>query len=129
MTDDETVAPVPAGFVPGPPSVPFGWRNVDGTIDGGRLIEPIAEPAARRVLLLAIAIGVLCQLLFVHQEGGCWPSTLPVRNPPWRARTWRALDPAQVPADGASGLDAAYLGALGDDAVRVLLDGLPSMSA
>jgi hypothetical protein len=41
----------------------------------------------------------------------------------------RALDPGSIPADGSSGLDAAYLSALGDDAVPVLLSGLPSMNA
>jgi hypothetical protein len=41
----------------------------------------------------------------------------------------RALDPGSIPADGSSGLDAAYLAALGDDAVPSLLSGLPSMSA
>jgi hypothetical protein len=70
MANEKGVAPNPAGFVPGPPAVPLGWRSRDGTIDGEALVEPIAEGAARRVLVLAIAIGVLCQLLFVHQEGG-----------------------------------------------------------
>ena len=41
----------------------------------------------------------------------------------------RALDPGSIPADGSSGLDAAYLSALGDDAVPVLLSGVPSMTA
>ena len=70
MTNETGVPPTPAGFVPGPPPMPLGWRHLDGTIDGEALVEPIAERAARRVLVLAIAIGVLCQLLFVHQEGG-----------------------------------------------------------
>ena len=70
MTNEKGAAPTPAGFVPGPPAVPLGWRNLDGTIDGEALIDPIAEGTARRLLVLAFAIGVLCQLLFVHQEGG-----------------------------------------------------------
>ncbi len=70
MTNEKGLAPDPTAFVPGSPPLPLGWRNFDGTIDGEALIEPIAEPAARRVLMLAVATGVLCQLLFVHQVGG-----------------------------------------------------------
>jgi hypothetical protein len=39
----------------------------------------------------------------------------------------RALDPALVPADGWVGLDTGYLGALGDDAVPILVDALPRL--
>jgi hypothetical protein len=40
----------------------------------------------------------------------------------------RALDPSLVPADGWVGLDTGYLGALGDDAVPVLVDALPRLA-
>jgi len=39
----------------------------------------------------------------------------------------RAIDPSLVPADGESGLDAHYLGSLGDDVVPVLAEALPRL--
>ncbi|HET7685216.1 MAG TPA: DUF4173 domain-containing protein [Candidatus Limnocylindria bacterium] len=39
----------------------------------------------------------------------------------------RAFNPALVPADGWSGLDAAYAGTLGDDAVPLLAEALPQL--
>ncbi|HKB28051.1 MAG TPA: DUF4173 domain-containing protein [Candidatus Limnocylindrales bacterium] len=39
----------------------------------------------------------------------------------------RALDPSLVPAEGHSGFDAEYLGALGDDAVPLVIDALPRL--
>jgi Domain of unknown function (DUF4173) len=40
----------------------------------------------------------------------------------------RAVDPSQIAAGGRPGLDAQYLGGLGDGAVPVLLDALPRLS-
>jgi hypothetical protein len=40
----------------------------------------------------------------------------------------RVLDPSLVPPGGRSGLDAAYLGALGDDAVPVMVAALPGLA-
>jgi hypothetical protein len=39
------------------------------------------------------------------------------------------LDPSRVPADGKSGLDVAYVRALGDDAVPALVAALPALDA
>ena len=39
----------------------------------------------------------------------------------------RVLDPALVPEDGWPGLDTDYFGALGDDAVPVLVEALPAL--
>ncbi len=39
----------------------------------------------------------------------------------------RGLDPGLVPADGFAGLDTRYLGALGDDAVPVMVEALPRL--
>jgi Domain of unknown function (DUF4173) len=39
----------------------------------------------------------------------------------------RVLDPSLVPADGLAGLDTGYLGALGDDAIPVLVEALPQL--
>jgi len=41
----------------------------------------------------------------------------------------RVLDPSRVPADGKSGLDVAYVRALGDDAVPALVAALPALDA
>ena len=41
----------------------------------------------------------------------------------------RAIDSSLVPQDGWVGLDTGYLGALGDDAVPVLVDALPRLDA
>lgn len=40
----------------------------------------------------------------------------------------RAIDPSLVPAGGQTGLDAQYLGSLGDGAVPVLVDALPKLN-
>jgi hypothetical protein len=40
----------------------------------------------------------------------------------------RAIDPSLVPADGWVGLDTGYLGALGDDAIPVIVDALPRLA-
>ena len=39
----------------------------------------------------------------------------------------RVLDPSLVPEDGWPGLDTEYFGALGDDAVPVLVEALPAL--
>lgn len=61
-------------------------------------------------VVVGLAINVIGPVRFVAQQN-----------------LQRAFDPALVPADGWSGLDAAYAGSLGDDAVPLLVDALPDL--
>lgn len=52
-------------FVPGPPAIAVATRPTDPPI-----VRPLAPPEARRLLLVAGAVGLLGQLLFVAQGAG-----------------------------------------------------------
>jgi hypothetical protein len=92
----------------------IGWLGI------GLLAAAIALATDRsRWLVHALVISGLAVALAVNVVD---PQAFVARQ-----NVERALHPELVPADGKVGLDASYLGRLGDDAVPVLLDALPSL--
>jgi len=65
MTDEQMTDPRHPTFVPGPPVIAASARHTDPPI-----VRPVSPTEARRLVLLASAVGVLGQLLFVAQDAG-----------------------------------------------------------
>jgi hypothetical protein len=65
MTEEQMTDPRRDPFVPGPPAIAVATRPTDPPI-----VRPLAPPEARRLVLVAGAVGLLGQLLFVAQGAG-----------------------------------------------------------
>ena len=92
----------------------IAWLGVGIAVTIGALVA-----GRTRWLLHALAVAGLAVAVAVNLVG---PRSFVTGQ-----NVARALDPSLVPPDGETGLDAYYLAGLGDDAVPVLLDALPSL--
>lgn len=92
----------------------IAWLAIAGVIATGLLLLDrmawLAHGLALGGVAVTLAVSLLGPQAFITQQNLA-----------------RALDPSLVPAEGHSGLDAEYLGALGDDAVPQLIAALPRL--
>lgn len=92
----------------------IGWLAIAGVVATALLLFDRMAWLAHGLVIGAVAVTLAVSLLgpqaFITQQNLA-----------------RALDPSLVPVEGHSGLDAEYLGALGDDAVPQVVAALPRL--